>query len=97
METTVSMPQNYNAESNQTLLWVGELFENYHISEISHRLTRLLEMAVGSPLFIKQPPNVRAELVGDTVYILRYLDNLATAYDAELKEVEGENDPENKD
>ena len=97
MEMTVPTPQNYNAANNQTLLWVGELFENYHISEISHRLTRLLEMAVGSPLFIKQPPHIRAELVGDTVYILRYLDNLATAFDAETKEVEGGNQPENKD
>lgn len=97
METTVSTPQNYNAKSNQTLLWVSELFENYHISEISHRLTCLLEMAVGSPLFIKLPPNVRAELVGDAVYILRYLDNLATAYDAEQKEVEEKNEPESKD
>lgn len=90
-------PQNYNAASNQTLLWVKELFENYHISEISYRFTCLLEMAVGSPLFIEQPPKKRAELVGDTVYILRYLDNLATAYDAELKEVEEDNEPDNKD
>lgn len=90
-------PQNYNAASNQTLLWVGELFENYHISEISYQLTCLLEMAVGSPLFIEQPPRKRAELVGDTVYILRYLDNLATAYDTEMKEVERENKPEKKD
>lgn len=90
-------PQNYNAASNQTLLWVGELFENYQISEISYQITRLLEMAVGSPLFVEQPPHKRAELVGDTVYILRYLDNLATAYDAERKEIEEGNEPENKD
>ena len=90
-------PQNYNAASNQTLLWVKELFENYHISEISYRFTCLLEMAVGSPLFIEQPPHKRAELVGDMVYILRYLDNLAIAYDAEIKKAGAGNATENKD
>ena len=65
---------------------VGDLFDNYHIGEISYRFTRLLEMAVGSPLFLEQPPHKRAELVSDTVYILRYLDNLATVYEADMRE-----------
>ncbi len=75
---------------------VGDLFDNYYIGEISYRFTCLLEMAVGSPLFIEQPPHKRAELVSDTVYILRYLDNLATAYEAEQKENGLTAEPENK-
>jgi len=65
---------------------VGDLFDNYYIGEISYRFTCLLEMAVGSPLFIEQPPHKRAELVSDTVYILRFLDNLASAYEADMRE-----------
>ena len=91
-------PQNYNAASNQTLLWVKELFENYHISEISYRFTCLLEMAVGSPLFFEEQPQKRAELVGDIVSIMRYLDFLADAYHMEKGNIGAGSKPErNKD
>lgn len=83
METTVPTPQSYTPARKETLMWVDELFEAYYIGELNHCLTRLLKMAVGSPLFIEEHPHQRAELVGDIVSIMRYLDFLADAYQAE--------------
>lgn len=98
METTVPTPQSYTPARKQTLMWVDELFEAYYIGELNHCLTRLLKMAVGSPLFLNTPPHERAELVGDIVSIMRYLDFLANAYEAEKGNVgEGEMPERNKD
>ena len=54
-------------------MWLDELFEAYYIGELNFCLTRLLKMAVGSPLFFEEQPQKRAELVGDIVSIMRYL------------------------
>ena len=78
METTVPTPQSYNFGRNQTLMWLDELFEAYYIGELNFCLTRLLKMAVGSPLFFEEQPQKRAELVGDIVSIMRYLTSLPT-------------------
>lgn len=98
METTVPTPQSYKSARNQTLMWVDELFEAYYIGELNHCLTRLLKMAVGSPLFFEEQPQKRAELVGDIVSIMRYLDFLADAYQAEKGNVgAGEKPEQNKE
>lgn len=79
-------------------MWVDELFEAYYIGDLNHCLTSLLKMAVGSPLFLKERPHRRAELVGDIVSIMRYLDFLANAYEAEKGNVGAGDKPErNKD
>lgn len=98
METTVPTPQSYNFGRNQTLMWLDELFEAYYIGELNFCLTRLLKMAVGSPLFFEEQPQKRAELVGDIVSIMRYLDFLADAYHAEKGNIGAGGKPErNKD